>query len=417
MQDEGISRDFPPRIVQRFKGIIWPGESTNVSKGWVIPMDKKLKIGVPVHGFKELVNVERDPFTNATMPEGFIIDVFNAAIQLLEYTIPFEYVPFPIEDGNSERSYTKLIDKVYFQKYDAVVGDVTITANRSLYVDFSFPFTEGGVWMIVPLRQPEESTDKWMLHPSHVQNFIYIFLGIFIIISLIVSFLERGLQGDSISTEKRKKIISYLLWFMVIVWILLNIALTITCVVALSPVFTRDQRDATVTDFNDLRVKGSYVGYRRGSHISDILKRSQFDESKLKSYSSPEECHELLTKGSENGGVAAVFDEKPNIEIFLSKYCSLYTKVGPTHKTDGYGFVFPLGSPLVSDVSNAILEITEGHKLNDILSAWFPPNKTCPEEGWAISSSRNRVNPLWIIVCVVAYSYTITSCMCKKKQS
>jgi ionotropic glutamate receptor len=35
------------------------------------------------------------------------------------------------------------------QKYDAVIGDTTIVANRSTYVDFTLPFSESGVLMVV----------------------------------------------------------------------------------------------------------------------------------------------------------------------------------------------------------------------------------------------------------------------------
>lgn len=35
------------------------------------------------------------------------------------------------------------------QKFDAVVGDTTIGANRSKYVDFTLPYTESGLTMIV----------------------------------------------------------------------------------------------------------------------------------------------------------------------------------------------------------------------------------------------------------------------------
>lgn len=37
-----------------------------------------------------------------------------------------------------------------FQNFDAAVGDITITPNRSLYVDFTEPFTEVGMFMVVP---------------------------------------------------------------------------------------------------------------------------------------------------------------------------------------------------------------------------------------------------------------------------
>lgn len=47
------------------------------------------------------------------------------------------------------------------QKYDAVVGDATIVANRSLYVDFTLPYSESGVSMIV-LTEDSERNNIWI---------------------------------------------------------------------------------------------------------------------------------------------------------------------------------------------------------------------------------------------------------------
>lgn len=47
------------------------------------------------------------------------------------------------------------------QKYDAVVGDTTIVANRSLYVDFTLPYSESGVSMIV-LTEDIERNNIWI---------------------------------------------------------------------------------------------------------------------------------------------------------------------------------------------------------------------------------------------------------------
>ena len=52
-----------------------------------------------------------------------------------------------------------------------------------------------------------------------------------------------------------------------------------------------------------------------------------------------EEYHEALSKGTHNGGVAAIFDEIPYIKLYLAKFCSTYTMVAPTYKIDGFGFV------------------------------------------------------------------------------
>ena len=99
---------------------------------------------------------------------------------------------------------------------------------------------------------------------------------------------------------------------------------------------TVQQLNPTITDINELIKKGERVGYQYGSFVYEFLIKSmKFDESNLVKYESPEELDELFSKG----GITAAFDEIPYMKIFLAKYCSKYTAVGPTYKFDGFGFV------------------------------------------------------------------------------
>ncbi|PKI63602.1 hypothetical protein CRG98_015985 [Punica granatum] len=92
-------------------------------------------------------------------------------------------------------------------------------------------------------------------------------------------------------------------------------------------------------DVHDLVRNRHYVGYQ-SSFVKELLIREMnFDESRLRSYSSPEKYHKALMKGSGNGGVDAIFDETPYLKLFLAKYCDKYTIIGPTYKTDGFAFV------------------------------------------------------------------------------
>ncbi|KAK9931927.1 hypothetical protein M0R45_019181 [Rubus argutus] len=56
--------------------------------------------------------------------------------------------------------------------------------------------------------------------------------------------------------------------------------------------------------------------------------------------------------------------------------------VGPTYKTDGFGFAFPLGSPLVAYISRAILNVTQDHEIMEELQ-----RKNFPDESKFISVS------------------------------
>lgn len=47
------------------------------------------------------------------------------------------------------------------QKYDAVVADTTIVANRTTFVDFTLPYSESGVWMVVKVKG-EKTKNIWI---------------------------------------------------------------------------------------------------------------------------------------------------------------------------------------------------------------------------------------------------------------
>lgn len=102
---------------------------------------------------------------------------------------------------------------------------------------------------------------------------------------------------------------------------------------------TVQQLQPTITSVNELIKNNEYVGYQEGSFVLELLTRMGFDKSRLLVYNSVDELSQLFIKGSKNGGIAAAFDEIPYIKLFMSKYCSKYTVVQPTYKTDGFGFV------------------------------------------------------------------------------
>uniref|UniRef100_A0A2N9HUH7 Glutamate receptor n=1 Tax=Fagus sylvatica TaxID=28930 RepID=A0A2N9HUH7_FAGSY len=305
--------------------IIWPGDSSSVPKGWEIPTNgKKLRIGVPVKdGFSEFVKVTHDPSTNTTQVH---------------------------------------------RNFDAVVGDTTIIANRSNFVDFTLPYTESGVSMIVPIKDSERKNAWVFLKP---------------------------LTWDLWITSGWETVVSNLARFVVIVWVFVVLILTQSYTASLASLLTVQQLQPTVTDVNQLIKSGEYVGYQQGSFVLGILKGMGFDETKLKVYNSTEECDELLSKGSANGGIAAAIDEIPYMKLFLGNYCSKYTMLESIYKTDGFGFAFPIGSPLVSDVSRAILNVTEGEKMKQIEKAWLGEQTNCPDSSTQVSSGGLSLASFW----------------------
>lgn len=124
-----------------------------------------------------------------------------------------------------------------------------------------------------------------------------------------------------------------------IIWFLVVLILTQSYTASLASMLTVQKLQPTVTDVNQLIRNKEYVGYMQGSFVFGVLKKMEFEESRLVEYDSPQKLDELLSKGSGNGGVAAAFHEVPYIKLFLGKYCSKYAMIGPINKADGFGIV------------------------------------------------------------------------------
>ncbi|KAJ8560146.1 hypothetical protein K7X08_004204 [Anisodus acutangulus] len=386
--------------------IIWPGGSTIVPRGWEIPTSgKKLRVGVPVKGgLEEFIKVEIDPKTQAVTATGFCADVFKEVIQALPYAVPYEFIPFQIPDSATSPDNDLSFYKASFKKYDAIIGDVTISANRSKYVDFTLPFTESGISAVVPVKDDDRKSAWIFVKP--LKSDLWITTGaFFVFIGFVVWVLEHRVNKEfrgpkrkqvgmifwfSFSTlvfAHRERVTSNFTRFVLIVWVFVVLVLTSSYTASLTSMLTVQQLQPTITNLNDLIKNGEYVGYQKGSFVKGILKRMNFESSKFRSYSTLEEYNDALSRGSKNGGVGAIVDELPYLRLFLNKYCRKYIMVGPTYKTAGFGFVFSKGSPLVPDVSRAVLKVMEGESMNNIIQKWFGDETDCPEQdGMAIKS-------------------------------
>ncbi|KAJ6373296.1 hypothetical protein OIU76_027603 [Salix suchowensis] len=388
--DPGIYKPIKSTSMSSISTAIFPGDTFVVPKGWEIPTnEKKLKIGVPVkNGYEEFVAVTKDPISNAIKVTGYCIDVFDAVVKALPYALPYEYIPYANPDGKPAGTYNDLAYQVYLKKFDAVVGDMTIIFNRSLYIDYTLPYTESGVSMIVPIAD-NNSKNAWVfMKPLTWDLWVSTFV-FFVFIGFVVWVLEhrvnedfRGSASDqagasfwfSFSTmvfAQRESVVSNLSRVVVIIWCFVVLILTQSYTASLSSLLTIQQ--LRVADVNELVNKGEYVGYQKGSFVLGTLLGMGFDKSKLIVYNSPEECYELFSKGSGNGGIAAAFDEIPYIRLLMPKYRSKYT-------------VFPKGSPDVSNISREILNMIEGDKMKDLQEKWFG-DQTSPDSGTSVSSN------------------------------
>ncbi|XP_040364021.1 glutamate receptor 2.8 isoform X2 [Rosa chinensis] len=389
--------------------IIWPGDSLSVPKGWEIPTNgKKLRIAVPQKvGFTEFVKITKDPSTNITDVSGFSIDVFEAALEILPYALPYEFIPFAKPDGTTAGNNNDLCYQVSIGNFDAIVGDTTITANRSLFVDFTMPYTEAGIVMVVPVRDSNRKSAWAFLKPWR-WDLWFTTACFFLFIGFVVWVLEhrinkhfRGPPSHQVGTSiwfsfstmvfaQTARVVSNWARVVMIIWIFVLLVLTINYTASLTSLYTVQKLQPTVTDIKDLLKKGEKVGHVR-NYVRDMLKQKGFDDSKLKRFTTVEEIDDALSKGSANGGVAGVIDETPNLKLFLAKYCNKYT------------MAFPKGSPFLQDVSQAVLNVTGGDKIMKIENKWFKKESSCQDlTNPNINSNGLGVDSFWVLFLIVA---------------
>ncbi|XVE49961.1 hypothetical protein DITRI_Ditri01bG0123600 [Diplodiscus trichospermus] len=357
----------------------WPGNTKAIPRGWTTPVNgKKLRIGLPVKpGFDAYLKVEQDPYTKEPIVTGFCFDVFMETLAVLPFAVPHKLIPFTIGSNHSGGTYDELLYQVKLQNIDAAVGDITILANRSRIVDFTLPYLQSHVSMVVKIKDDERKNMWIFLKPLSWD--LWLTTGAaFICTGLVVWFLEhrinnefRGSPQQQVGTvfwfsfsilvfAHREKIMNNLSRFVLIIWIFVVLILTQSYTASLASMLTVQRLQPTVVDVNDLKKNGDFVGYETGSFVKDLLvKQLSFDESKLRNYGTADEFDEALSKGSQNGGVSAIFGARHCVELFLTKYCDKYMTAGATYKTNGLGFAFQQGSPLVAYMSRAILSVTE----------------------------------------------------------
>ncbi|KAK6235939.1 hypothetical protein SCA6_011276, partial [Theobroma cacao] len=341
-------------------------------------------------GFTEFVKIEKHG-TNETLCKGFSIDVFEAALKKLDFNVSYDYVPFMNDEGKSNGSYNDLLHQIEHKIVDAVVGDTTIIADRTSYVDFTLPYSESGIVMVVPIKHEKSKTLWSFSYPVSWDLWLAIILSC-IFFGLVIRIMDRHHTANTGFGGPPRRQLGMILWFpfsslvfpqqelllngysrfVLVMWLFLAFILMQSYTASLSSILTVDQLHPTSVSVQKLKEKGYNVGYQNSSFVLDFLKNQlKFDESKLKPYDTVADYHKALSKGSEHNGVAAIFDGIPYIRLFLAKHGSEYMMTGPMYRTDGFGFAFPRGSALVSYSSRAILKVREDTIMDNIAKKHF----------------------------------------------
>ncbi|GLU13775.1 hypothetical protein SLE2022_303870 [Rubroshorea leprosula] len=358
--------------------VTWPAELERVPKGWAMPTNAKpIKIGVPGRTqFQKFVKVEFGENPRKNKYGGFCIELFHEVLHHLDYELPYEFHPF-------NGSYSELVDRVYNKMYDAAVGDITILEERAKKVEFTQPYAESGLSMIVPVKSEESA---WIFLKPFPPEMWLVTGAILIYTMSIVWFLERQSNPEfegpwktqmgtalwftfsSIFFAHREKIYSNLTKVVVVVWLFVVMILTSSYTASLSSMLTVRRMEPNVTDISWL--KNAKIGYDGDSFVKSYLK--DVIGFKEKNIINVDDQHKYEEEFKSNN-ITAAFLELPYQKVFLSHYCNQYIPTTPISKFGGLAFAFQKGSPIAADFSRAFLKFFEGGSLKILEDRWFDP--------------------------------------------
>ncbi|KAI6700266.1 hypothetical protein NL676_014590 [Syzygium grande] len=401
---------------QQLYPVLWPGETTQKPRGWVFPDNgRHLKIGVPMRvSYREFVSpVEgmTDTFT------GYCIDVFTAALNLLPYAVPYKFIPFG--DGHSNPSATELVRLLTTGTYDAAVGDIAITTNRTRMVDFTQPYIESGLVVVAPVRKSD--SNAWAFFRPFTWKLWCVTAFFFLIVGSVVWILEHRLNDDfrgplrrqiitmlwfSFSTwffAHRENTVSMLGRFVLIIWLFVVLIINSSYTASLTSILTVQQLSSPIKGIETLLSSNDPIGYQQGSFARNyLIGELGIHESRLVPLITPEDYTKALKDGPHKGGVTAVIDERAYVELFLSTRCE-FSIVGQEFTKNGWGFAFPRDSPLAVDMSTAILKLSENGDLQRMHDKWLM-SSACTSQGTKFALDRLHLKSFWglFVLCGLA---------------
>ncbi|KMT07344.1 hypothetical protein BVRB_6g149710 [Beta vulgaris subsp. vulgaris] len=373
----------------------------------------RLRIAVPVSTYKEFVSITTDPLTRERRIGGFSIEVFQAVINTALSDPPqYTFMPFAQSNGSFNGSFDAMLQAVSNQEYDGAVGDTTIRFDRTQWVDFTLPYSDTGITMMISANQKSNKRTAIKLMPL-IKGLVSGALAFCFISALVFWFVEfrndknrqslgnnnpPGQRANNDDFWRRETLRAIIHTRLVIVMCFLVLLFLTSCYTAsLTSLLTAQQQRSPIRTIDELIRKRENIGNQKGSFVPRLLVQRGFTEDQIHIYDTEQEMVDMLAKGS----VAAVIDETPYLKVFLSKNCNKGYTLVPSFDlhAEGFGFAFQRGSPLVREVSNGILKLMDNGELATIQQRTIGDLDACDNDLNIADANSNLLDfdTLWIL--------------------
>lgn len=310
--------------------------------------------------------------------QGFSVDLWDAIAT--ELGVSYDLV--------GVNSVAKLLDEVERGAADVAIAGIGVTSQREERLDFSYPYYESGLQVLVPSEQGEVGKLLSIIGAVLRSPRLYYGVGILILILLIVAhllwFSERGHNhqfpedyfhgiweafwwaavtvttvgyGDKVP----KKLIGR---FFGLLWMFSGYFVFAYFTASIATTFTVQELQGVIGGLEDLPGK-------RIATVSQSAAAEFLDEQTNLLFQDYPTLPELLT-AIEGDAIDAIVYDAPVLQYFVShEGQGKYKVVGEVFQALNYGIAFQQGSPYREEINAALLNLYETGKYSEIYQTWF----------------------------------------------
>ncbi|MAS36905.1 MAG: amino acid ABC transporter substrate-binding protein [Anaerolineaceae bacterium] len=316
--------------------------------------------------FPPLVLKQSDLFT------GFSIQLWEA----IASNAGLDYELYEVE------TVVDQLDAIQNGDADVAIAGITITAEREQVLDFSFPYFDAGLQIMVREDEitPISHALAAVLSPDFLQ-FLLMFVGLILVAAHILWFIERR-RNPKISASYLPGI-SQMLWWsavtvigyddvppstiggrvMALIWMFAGIFLIANLTASLSAGATVRELQSSISDISDLR--NNRVATVNGTTSAQYLATAGIRYTGTETI---DEAYELLR---DRNVEAVVYDAPVLLYYVITHEDDIFRTVGQPFGMEEYGIALPEGSPHRETINRAILSLLEDGTYQQIYNRWF----------------------------------------------
>ncbi|KAE9549807.1 hypothetical protein FO519_006988 [Halicephalobus sp. NKZ332] len=372
----------------------------------------------------KVVTIEERPYvskkvlTNGKIVfEGFCVDLLNK----LSEDLNFDYQISIVADGkygdriNGTKEWDGMIGEVLKGEFDAAVAPITVTANRLEVVDFTDPFLQLGISML--MRIPEDSKSSFSILSFFwpLSSSVWIYWVISTIITVFVAVIVSIISPKECSKTFD---IPNSIWYLVCIllragsgynchsaasrlvstfWWTFSLILIAQYTANFAAVLTVDRKSLPFNSFEELSNQTEYdFGTIQGGSTMQFFMYSRLDPFRKIWLRMKNSTRSVFVKSNHEGvqkvlkGKYVYLMESTSLEYELTQHCNL-TKVGNVVLgSNGYSIALPKGSKWRDRISRQILDYNEKGIMMIMKKKWWkktPQIEECEEKAVEVKKS------------------------------